>query len=545
VRDNVVSGAILMTNYGAALDAVTLNGQLVCADPVARAAGCVPINIFGFNTVTPEAARWLSTYTGRGVVIPGLTPGEMVTDTFARKSYQDVASLSLTGNLFNLPAGPVGVALGVEYHAERAAQSYDPATASGFSSAQLASDTIGKYHSKEAFVELNVPLLSGRPFAEELSLQGAARYADYTTVGGVWSYKVGGTYAPSRDIRFRAIFARAVRAPNINELYQNPASTAPQVIDPCDQNEGNGDIAAGGSPSLATLPAGCATIPGIATYLQTHPYFAYSLAQIQTTVGFLGGNRNLTAEATNTFTAGMTFTPTFLRGFYITADYYRIKVNNAIAAVDQQTSVDQCFLTGAPEFCNSVTRNANGFITQVDALNINAASYLVAGLDVQAQYSVPLRTFNQDGKFTLGVFYNHKFKQEQTPFVGGPVSNELGTADSYSSNQLGTGFKDQFTLNANLQTGPVSVAYVMRYLGPVTASSGDFHINAYTYHDLQLRFAVGEQRKFEFYVGVNNLTDKQPPFIESGNSQWPGTNTVADTYDLFGRMLYAGFTTRF
>jgi outer membrane receptor protein involved in Fe transport len=79
----------------------------------------------------------------------------------------------------------------------------------------------------------------------------------------------------------------------------------------------------------------------------------------------------------------------------------------------------------------------------------------------------------------------------------------------------------------------------------VTASSGDFHINAYTYHDLQLRFAVGEQRKFEFYVGVNNLTDKQPPFIESGNSQWPGTNTVADTYDLFGRMLYAGFTTRF
>ena len=545
VRDDTVSGAIMMTNYGAALNTALVGGKIVCADPVARAAGCVPINIFGYNTVTPEAAKWLGTYTGQGAIVPGASPGEMVTDNFLRKSWQDVATASITGSLFSLPGGPVGIAAGVEYHSERADEYYDPFTISGLSSAQQAGNTVGKYHSKEAFAEVNIPLFSDRPFVHELSLQGAVRYADYSTVGSVWSYKYGGTYAPSRDIRFRAIYARAVRAPNINELYQSPASTAPQVTDPCDQNQGKGDIPVGGSPALATLPKGRAAVPGISNYLTTHPYFAYSLAQIQTIVGFLGGNPKLQAEATNTFTAGMTLTPRFLPNFFLTADYYSVKVKNAVAAVDQQVSVDQCFLTGAPEFCNSVTRNSNGFITQVDALNVNAASYLVSGIDVQAGYSVRTHWLAKDEKWTLGVFYNHKFKQEQTPFLGGAVVNELGTADTYAGNQLGTGFKDQFTLSANYQGGPVAVAYKLRWMGPVSASSGSYHIPAYSYHDIQVKFTAGERRQLEFYLGVNNVFDKQPPFIAAGNSQWPGTNTVADTYDLFGRMLYAGVTTRF
>jgi outer membrane receptor protein involved in Fe transport len=192
-----------------------------------------------------------------------------------------------------------------------------------------------------------------------------------------------------------------------------------------------------------------------------------------------------------------------------------------------------------------VTRNANGFITTVNSTYINAASYLVAGLDIQAHYTFKPHLLNADERVNLSVFYNHKFKQEQTPFAGGVVSNELGQADIYAGNQLGTGFKDQFTFNASYATGPYSLVYGLKYLGPVTASEGAFNIPAYTYHNIQAKVGFGENKQFEFYAGVNNLFDKQPPFVASGNSQFPGTNTVADTYDLFGRMIYVGVSAKF
>ncbi len=542
VRDDTTSQAILMTNYGASLQATTVNGQIVCADPVAQAAGCVPINPFGHQTYTAAQLKWLSTYTGQGVVIPGATPGQQVAANFLQKNFQDVASLAFTGSLFQLPNGPLGVAFGGEYHHEKVSEIFDPFTQSIYSSQQLNGNEIGSYNSKEAFIEVNAPIFGHHPGVYEFSLEGAARYSNYSTVGGVWTYKYGGTYAPTPDIRFRAIYARAVRAPNLNELYSPKANTAQQVVDPCDQAQGLGGAA------LVALPSGCSAIPGIANYLATHPNtpFAYSLQQVQTIFGYTGGNPNLQAESTNTFTAGATFTPRFFKNFVLTADYYSIKVNNAVASVDPQTSVTQCFETASPDFCGLVHRNANGFITEVDQIAINAASYKVAGIDVQAIYQFRTNFFKvENEKVSLDLYYNHKFRQEQTPFAGGPVSNELGTADTYASQQLGTGFKDQFTFNLNYAAGPFSMHYRLKYLGPVKAYFGAtvIPISAYTYSDLQFKLNVN--KRFEFYVGADNLLDKQPPFILGGNSQWPGTNTVADTYDLLGRMIYAGFTAKF
>lgn len=540
VRDDTTNEAILMTNYGAALQATTIGGQIVCADPDARAAGCVPINPFGRQSYTPAQLKWLSTYTGKGALIADATPGQQVDADFLQKNYQDVASLVFTGSLFRLPNGPLGVAVGGEYHREKVSEVFDPFTRSGLSSQQLNGNEFGKYNSKEAFIELNAPIFGGHPLIHEFSLEGAARFAHYSTVGSIWSYKYGGTYAPTPDIRFRAIYARAVRAPNLNELYSPQANTAQQVVDPCDQNNGLGETVT--TPQQA-LPSGCSAIPGVADYLKTHPYFAYSLAQVQTIFGFTGGNPNLQSEATDTFTAGASLTPRFLRNFVLTADYYTIKVKNAVSSIDPQISVTQCFQTGSPDFCNLVHRNSNGFITEVDQVNINAASYLVSGIDVQALYNFKTHFGGGEQRVDVDFYYNHKFKQQQTPFVGGAVSNELGTADTYASQQLGTGFKDQFTFNLNYLVGPVSLHYRLKYLGPVTASSGSYSIPTYTYHDIQAKVDVA--KRFDIYVGANNLLDKKPPFIAGGNSQWPGTNTVADTYDLEGRVLYAGVTVKF
>lgn len=538
VRDDTSNQAILMTNYGAALQATTLNGQIVCADPAARAAGCVPINPFGNQTYTAAQLKWLSTYTGAGKAIDGATPGQAVNADFLQKFTQDVATAAVTGSLFDLPNGPLGIAAGAEWRHEHVSEVYDPFTRSGLSSQQLNGNEYGGVTAKEAFVEINAPVLGNVPGIYALAFEGAARYAHYSTVGTVWTYKYGGSYAPIPDIRFRSIYARAVRAPNLNELYSPQANTAQQVVDPCDQNQGGGETA-----TPVALPSGCAAIPGIAHYLQTHTNFGYSLAQVQTIFGLVGGNSQLHAEATNTFTAGATITPRFLRNFLLTADYYSIKVKNAVATIDPQIAVTQCFNTGSPNFCSLVHRDGNGFITEVDGVNINAASYLAAGVDVRAIYNFKTHLFRPGESWNVDFFYNHKFKQQQTPFAGGPISNELGAADTYASQQLGTGFKDQFTFNLNYDTGPVVINYRLKYLGPITASSGLYHISPYTYHDVQVKFNVG--KTYNFYLGVNNLLDKDPPFIKSGNSQWPGTNTVADTYDILGRMFYAGVTAKF
>ena len=149
VKDRTIAGAIMMTNYGAALQATTIGGQVVCADPAARAAGCVPINIFGFNTVTPAMVKFLTTYTGQGALVPGAKAGDTVVNDLSRTGTQDVATINFSGPIFQLPAGAVQVAVGAEYHREKSEQFYDPFTHSGWSSAQQAADTVGTYDSKE------------------------------------------------------------------------------------------------------------------------------------------------------------------------------------------------------------------------------------------------------------------------------------------------------------------------------------------------------------------------------------------------------------
>ena len=545
VKDHTFADAIMMTNYGAALQATTINGQVVCADPVARAAGCVPINIFGLNTVTAAQAAFLHTYTGAGGLVPGAKAGDRVVADLSRKGTQDVVAVNLSGPVFQLPAGPVDVAVGAEYHREGSSQFYDPFTHSGLSSFQQAADTVGAYNSKEVYGEVNIPLLKNQPLAHELSLQGAVRYADYSTVGGFVSYKIGGAYAPVPDIRFRAVYARAVRAPNVNELYSGLAVTAPSVIDPCDQNGGNGDDPIAGGP--LPLSAACKAIPGIANYLKTHPTFNYTLAQIQTISGQIGGNPSLGAESTNTFTAGATFTPSFLRGFDLSVDYYNVKVNNAITQVDFQVSVDQCVATNDPRFCQNVIRDPNtGIIKAVNAVDLNGASYQVAGLDVQANYSFRPHFFSQDERLSFNVFWNHMFTQDKTPYAGGDTGHQVGVADVYSTSQnIGTGFEDRVTFNMAYRTGPFSLAYTFRYMSPVFTSTSQDYIPAYTYHDIQVKYGFGPDRNYEFYFGVNNLFDKQPPVVTDLANQWPGSNTVASTYDILGRRYYAGIRAKF
>jgi outer membrane receptor protein involved in Fe transport len=545
-RDHTTAQSIYAPNYGAALDnEIGPDGQVRCSDAAARAAGCVPLNIFGFNTASAAAARFLQTYTGPTgdtTLVDGntvrLVNGSNVTFDYLAKAYQDVVSGSVSGNLFSLWGGPIAVAVGGEYRREKSSETYDPFTQAGLSSGNQITNTKGSFNTKEGFVEIVAPIVEDRPGLHYLGLEGAARYADYSTVGGVWSFKAGATYAPTADIRFRGVFARATRAPNIGELFSSISQTFPAVNDPCDQ---------GSSPNPTAPSAACAAIPGLAATIASRGRFEYTTAQIQTIDGLIGGNRNLREETADTITLGTVITPTMVKNLSLTVDYYRIKVKNAVGIIGQQVSVSQCLDTGQPLFCNNVVRDANGFITRVNALNLNTGSYLVSGLDVEGRYTVPLG----GARFDIDVLYNHRFDQEQTPFPGGPVQNELGQADCYSCGRLGSGFKDRVTGNFTIGSDRFQLNYRVDYLGPLKdnldGSTDEItSIPAYWYHNVQGKIAVGENRAMELYVGVNNLFDKKPPTFDDTNPvSWPGTQTVADTYDLYGRMIYAGATFKF
>jgi len=546
--DRTRSQNALATNYGAALNAIRdASGNIVCDDPVERAAGCVPINIFGFNTVSPAAAKWLQT--DPGPALGGIHAGDRVEYRYHATVKQDVADASITGHLFNLPGGAVNLAAGVEYRRESSSEKFDPYTQQGIGLGNQLANIVGKFNVKEAFAEVVAPLLADRPWVHALSIEGAVRYAHYSTVGSVTSWKAGGDYAPSPSIRFRGVYAQATRAPNIGELFTPPSQTFPAVVDPCDQGQGQGDNAVIDPSLRVPLPAKCASIPGVQATAQTPQGFTYSTAQIQGVSGLLGGNTALREETAHTITAGVVLTPTFIPSVSLTVDYYRIKVKNAIGFIGQQTSLDECYSGGNPLFCNNIIRNAQGFVTAVNALNLNTGSNLVEGIDVEFHGRRSLSGLGMPGTLDLAVYWNHLLKQQQVPFPGAPVQKEVGQLDCYSCGRLGTGFHNKIFATTTYAAGGLTLNYRVNYYSPVVDDVTDpeaTRVPAFFYHNVQLRYDVGKDRKFGIYFGINNLTDKKPPiFPDTSPVTFPGTQTVADTYDTFGRMLYAGVEVHF
>ncbi len=504
---------------------------------------CRPANILnGVNSISQEAVDFITTPT---------------TDLFRLTQLVITGSVSGdTSSFFNLPGGPAQFAIGGEYRRETSSSRFSdlelgilpansPAGPAGtfigdvsanqqliFDPSTRTLNTGGSFDVKEVFGEFSLPVLKDTPFFHELSVGAAGRYADYSTVGGAFTWNVNGIWAPIPDIRFRGTYARAIRAPNIAELFSPAQGATFRPSDPCDVVNQNA------TPSRRANCVAAATALGIAnpaTFIAN-----YSDPLTGRFSGTSGGNPNLDRETATTFTVGAVVQPRFIRGLTMSADYYSIRINDAIAAVQAQDIVNTCYdnTTFPNQFCSLFRRNGPtagpatfgfNFLTQTQ---LNFGRIETSGIDASINYGFDISQYKVNiglnGNWTEKV--DRFFDPNDTTLVN-PALRELSVPE-FSG-----------TANVNLRRGKLSVGYNVQYIDS-TAVAGAIQIEriavefgdagfAPTYFIHGLSFNYDIFKDSAIYGGVNNLTNAEP-YLSS--SAYPVSG--------LGRLFFLGIRTK-
>lgn len=457
-----------------------------------------------------------------------------------------VAQASINGSLFQFGTAnnPVGFAAGVEWR--NMAGEFIPDTALqsgdvvGFNAGQ---STEGAYSAKEVFGELLVPIIEEN-FIHRLELNGAARYSDYSldAVGGVWSYAGGVRLAPVRDIEFRAQYQRAVRAPNVGELFGGQSVGFPPATDPC---------ALPGAATNATVRAVCeATGVPSASVGQA---FLQPNTQIQ---GAFGGNPNLQEEVADTFTVGAVIRPSFIPRLNITVDYYDIEIEQAIAVAGGGVNniLNLCYNViqdANSSVCGLINRDTQGIISGppfvVQATNANLASLSTSGVDVQVDYDQPLGFSvwgQEESRLNFFFLLNYSDENNFTPLVDLP-DDIVECAGRFGLNCGNPTPTWKWSSRLSWLDGPVTTSVRWRHIGAVDDDDDDTdyivdRIEAYDLFDLTIGFNASDN--FTMNIGVNNIFDKQPPVIGSNQEQ---ANTYPGVYDVLGRDFFVSAQLRF
>jgi outer membrane receptor protein involved in Fe transport len=417
---------------------------------------------------------------------------------------QHVVAGSVSGDLFAITSRPVGVAVGAEYRRNTLSGAADPISQSlGFwvLNGQAVS---GKQEVKEAYAEIVVPLLADMPGAENLELNGAFRITDYSDSGEVETWKVGGTYEPIRGIRFRATQSRDIRAPNLTELRGPQQKTTIGLTDPV-------------------------------TGLQANP------------VVIRGSNPDLTPEKADSFTAGIVLAPRWggaLSRARLSVDYYNIEVKSAITQLGAQTIVQDCF-RGNTTVCPLITRDSTNTVVQVNDVLLNVGNVKTRGIDVEFDYRQPMGDLGDLNLRLLSTIFL-ELSTDGTDRAGqtGSRSGTLLGVPDYSIDGTLAWNKGPVTLVGHgryIPSGMYNVAFIgpddPRYAITGTTSVNNNRVPGRFYMDLALTYRIDLRagQQLELFGAVNNLFDRDPPAIPSGNL---GTNQVL--FDPIGRAFKIG-----
>ena len=527
------------------------DGNLQClvnadADASNDDANCVPWNIWQLGGVDQASLAYLQ------------TPG------FQRATARtEIAHFDLTADLsgtVKLPSTETGLVFngGAEYRDERTEFQVDEAFRTGDLSGQGGATlpVLGRFDVSELFAEARLPLIEGKTFAQTLSIEAGYRFSDYSTGFSTDTYKAGMDWAPVDMLRFRGSYQRAVRAPNVGELFSSQSVALDGTEDPCAGILGN---AATNDDPEATLaecqltgmtPAQYGTVP-------LNPAGQYN--------GLLGGNPDLTPETSDTISFGFILRPE-IGDLSIAVDYFDIKVEDTISSTaggNADTFIGNC-INGFNEFCSLVNRDEFGslWLSATNAYivdtSLNLGTLRTKGIDLQASYTMNIAEhrlgFNLVGT-KLTEFSN-------APLPGFPSYDCTG----YYGGTCGVPapkWRHSFRTNWRTPWNGLDVAATWRYFGkaqterlsPNEQLSGAVNANglsnavpAYSYLDLTAAMTFAE--KFTFRVGANNIMDKAPPIIPSGGvNDCPAGpcsgNTWAQVYDALGRQVFATLTVDF
>jgi len=495
----------------AAADAVLhpITGQVVCRSQfysgntfvpggTGMDPGCKPQNLFGLGSIDPTTIPYT------------------IGDSWKRFTLtQHVIAATVSGDLgdFGLPAGPIAVATGAEYRSEKAGQITDDISGqtvdfTGVRGGPGALDGRrgpfrfanfqpfgGSYNVKEFFAEVGVPLLKDAPAAQSLSVDGAVRYTDYSTSGGVTTWKGGLDYQVIPDIRFRGTLSRDIRAPNLLELYNSATFNSQNNFYP-------------------------STTTGVTTVA----------------VQITSGNPDLIPERALTQTYGVVLTPTFFEGFQLSVDYYKIKIDDGIQTVNSQTTIDNCF-AGIPGFCDRVQLLAG--TVQVRTPFINYAEVKTAGFDIEARYATEL----MGHPLQLGVLAT-RLTEAYTRARGGNPDRTLGGANDP---------KWRVNMQANYEVDDWRFFIQQRFIGAKFVDArrvegifvDDNTVDAAFFTDVTVSYSfdvMGSQS--ELYLSINNITNQDPPKDVGPPSSFIQPNNRV-TYDWMGRYFNVGLRFRY
>lgn len=494
-----------------------VTGQIVCRSAEARARGCVPVNIFGAGTISQAAVDYIS------------ADHTSTTDTS-----QTLIQGLISGDLFELPAGAVKISAGAEYRRDAIdfRPSYVWEQALGFFASQF-SPVKESNDVREAYAEVLVPVLKDRPFFDSLEFEGAYRISDYQRAGSVESWKLGGSWAPVSDIRFRVTRATAVRAPSLGELFNPGSRGAEGLSDPCDPN---------------LLDSGSGSRRANCLALGFDPVTYNPDTRRVTTLVLSTGNPDLNVEKADTFTAGVVVRPSFLPGFAFSADYYKIKLRGGIERVGAQQTVDNCVDLPSldNQFCDLITRKANGNLQEVRDSYINVSGFEVEGVDFEASYQARLNDiFGGDGD--LGRISIQGFASYLKDNIF--IDRDLVTGDETAFDDAGEAANPKFRamVNASYYKGPFQLNWSSRFVGK-TVTNNDlvdpqesvgryYHIPSIWYHDMSV--AYDTPMNIRLTAGVKNLFD-------TGPRDHPNTARGSLAFDdLIGRYFFFGAKWRF
>jgi iron complex outermembrane receptor protein len=479
--------------------------------PVADCTGeCVPLNIFGgAGSITPEMLGYI------GFIQRDRSDQELV-------DY----SANITGDLFDLPAGPVGVAFGVERRETEGSFSPDPIVAAGFSSDIPAQPASGEVNVTEAYAEFRIPLIADAPFAREVTATLAGRMFDYSTSGRDETIQAGLNWRPTEDLLLRFAWGEGFRAPTIGELFGTASRFDQEVRDPCSDMLGLG----GGPVASPTVQANCiaAGVPADGSYVQLNPQVPV----------ITSGNEDLRPETSEGWNVSLAWQPSMWENtswsdnVSVEVAYANITLDGAIKAQDGQSLLDRCAQTGDALSCATITRTASGTVSGIANPLINIGGLETEAVDLAINYTSPdwaFGTFSISSRTTFLLEFN-----EIVPTATGFVTIPREGTERGSPDQAYPEVKS--TLVLDWEMAQFGASFTTRYISAVDepASVGN-ELDEITYFDVQARWRPAAlDDRVVLAIGVNNLTDEDPPGCFSCGLN----NFDPTTYDPPGRFGY-------